>query len=114
MPTRVPDDLTVQLFPRLAPGPRKAGSVPVIGMIGSDDPHPWKRQELDKLATAALLLDGVESTAGAGFVYGVIRGRLGVLRDFGVVSTAEYRERVNGINNLFNERWPGLLDELPE
>jgi hypothetical protein len=114
MPTRAPDDPQAPQAPQAPHGGR---SVPVLGTIGPDefdDFEARKRAQLEKLEKALALLDTVETAGGATFVLGLARGRLGVLRDFGVLSGAEYTRWVESIKAQVSLRWPDLIEELPE
>jgi hypothetical protein len=105
-PTRVPDDI------------RARGYVPVVGTIGPDefdDFEARKRAQLDKLTKALTLLETANTCSGASLMMGIARGRLGVLRDLGLVSADEYDELRAAFMRLFNARWPDLHnDEPPE
>ena len=88
------------------PGPRRVPDPPQL--IADWPPHV----QIKKLAEVSNLLQKVDSPLSAGYVLGMVRGRLNVLRELGLVSHREAGEIGAAIKGQFDERWPGLFNEM--
>jgi hypothetical protein len=86
-PARVPDDLRL-----LASGTPQA--------------------QIQKLAEVSNLMHLVDTPLSAGYVLGMVRGRLNTLRDLGLLSGSECATISATIKGQFDERWPGLFKEV--
>lgn len=88
------------------PGPTKA----------ADDPHlpaDWPpHAQVVKVAEVANLLHAVDTPLSAGYVLGMVRGRLNVLRELGLLSNSECAGIGESVKDLFDERWPGVFAEV--
>jgi hypothetical protein len=80
-----------------------------------DEFDALKQAQEGKLTETIALLVTAQTCAGASLILGIARGRLGVLRDLGLVNLGEYEGYKAAFKAVFAQRWPHLIDdELPE
>lgn len=69
-------------------------------------------EQIQRLAEVSNLMHVADTPLSAGYVLGMVRGRLNTLRELGLLSNSECAEVGETVKAQFDERWPGLFNEM--